>query len=151
MPESEEHRKLVSWLDFYAKENYKLQTVISDIQESVGMERPPKIGSPPHEPDLYGVDAKSHTFLVGEAKTAKDSKTARSERQIKSFLGFLESKTQGIFILALPGEAADSLRAKLTILSLELNLRNTKIYLYDTLDIWDLRFSDSRRFEWHFK
>jgi len=151
MAESAEHRKLIVWLTKYVQENYSFKKVLSDLQERPGEERPPRVGEPPFEPDLFAQDLESQSVVLGEAKTDKDATSAHSEEQFKSFINYLEGKKTGLLIIALPGYSAQATRYKLQDICMELEVSTTKIQLWDSLDIWCLTRHEERLYRWHCK
>jgi hypothetical protein len=65
-----------------------------------GRNRPPQIGG--YTPDVYASNIPATFRIIGEAKTAKDFKSDRSQRQIIAFFDHLSLYPHSSFYLAVP-------------------------------------------------
>ena len=158
MSESTLHRELVTCMANYVKENYSNFMIVTDLQEKPGDDTPPNIDG--YRPDLFATLANSPDFLrtnkadnyrgkekhyiIGEAKTPGDLKTKRSERQISSFLGYLNEQKVSSFILSVPFNSATEAKSKLNLLYKELNLSLNDCVVFDQIFAWKLKDSS-----WH--
>ncbi|MCY4152859.1 MAG: hypothetical protein OXE94_11585 [Aestuariivita sp.] len=103
MTESAQHARLVkAILSLLEKHFGSLDDIMvrDDSLRPVRAERPPKL--PQYIPDVYATDVPTTQVIVGEAKTAKDLETARSHKQIASFLEYLAHTPNSLLILAVP-------------------------------------------------
>ena len=76
--------------------------------------RPPAING--YVPDLYAEDRAPTPMVVGEAKTARDLETERSERQIGAFLEYCSVHGNALLVLAVPWHCTRSARSMLCAL-----------------------------------
>lgn len=104
-------------------------TLFDDTAEPVRREKPPRING--HVPDVYAVDAPPTVMIVGEAKTQKDLETIRSREQIGCFLDHLAVRPNGVFILAVPLEAAATARGIIGALCRERSPGPTRFVVLD--------------------
>lgn len=103
MPESERHARLVKAIIAHLEERVGTISDIAIRDDSIRPlrgERPPKL--PRFIPDVYATDVPTTKTMIGEAKTARDLETDRSQMQIASFLEHLSHTPNGLFILAVP-------------------------------------------------
>ena len=100
--ESDIHERLVHHLAMHIRERHdtdgNLALFVDD--NAVGSERPLRIES--HLPDLSAFDVPKTFMILGEAKTARDIETARSQRQIRAFMDHLALRKRSFFYLAVP-------------------------------------------------
>ncbi len=100
--ESNEHAFLVTHLtNFVAKQHGcggNLALYFDD--QMYGRERPQRIGN--YLPDLYAEDVPRTFVVIGEAKTHLDLISARSRRQLGTFLRYLALYDAAFFYLAVP-------------------------------------------------
>ena len=153
MAESTLHQELVICMANYVEENYSNTMIVTDLQEKPGDDIPPDIYG--HRPDLYATTTNSPDFLrtnkvgnyrvkekhyiIGEAKTPGDLKTKRSEKQISSFLGYLNEQKVSSFILSVPFNTATEAKSKLNLLYKELNLSLNDCVVFDQIFAWKLK------------
>lgn len=149
MAESRQHRELVTWIGSYVKKHFSFESIILDDQNFPGDLRPPPIGFPAREPDVFAKDTRQQLYFIGEAKTDEDSLTKRSTIQYRSWLGFLENKQRGIFLVAVPGFSSNEVRFKIQDLCYELRIVNTEVMLWDSLDMWALENLSETQHRWH--
>jgi len=100
--ESDEHTRLVEHLAGFVKQEhgYKGNLALFLDDQMRGRERPQRIGN--HLPDLYAEDVPRTFVVIGEAKTHLDLISARSRRQIKTFVRYLALYNAAFFYLAVP-------------------------------------------------
>ena len=100
--ESSEHAFLVAHLtDFVTKQHGcggNLALYFDD--QTYGRERPQRIGN--YLPDLYAEDVPRTFVVIGEAKTHLDLISARSRRQLGTFVRYLALYDAAFFYLAVP-------------------------------------------------
>ena len=100
--ESAQHAFLVAHLtDFVTKQHGcggNLALYFDD--QMYGRERPQRIGN--YLPDLYAEDVPRTFVVIGEAKTHPDLLSARSRRQLETFLRYLALYNASFFYLAVP-------------------------------------------------
>ena len=100
--ESNEHAFLVTHLtEFVTKQHGcggNLALYFDD--RMYGRERPQRIGS--YLPDLYAEDVPRTFVVIGEAKTHLDLISARSRRQVGTFLRYLALYDAAFLYLAVP-------------------------------------------------
>lgn len=130
MPESERHARLVKAIIAYLEERFGTiseMLVRDDSIRPLRGERPPKL--PRFIPDVYATDVPTTKTMIGEAKTAKDLETDRSQMQIASFLEHLAYTPNGLFILAVPPDRKARAKRLLTKLAgpLGVNMPETEV------------------------
>jgi hypothetical protein len=109
--ESTQHLRLVrSILAYLEREFADLAgfAIFDDTAEPSRAEKPPRING--YVPDVYVVDVPTYTTIIGEAKTRRDLERERSREQIAAFLEYLSHRPNGVFVLAVPLEAAATAR-----------------------------------------
>ena len=74
-------------------------TILVDLP-SAGRDRPTLIGG--YVPDIFAVDTPETCRIIGEAKTAPDCETPRSQLQFIAFLTHLSWFPRGLFYLSVP-------------------------------------------------
>lgn len=132
MSESNQHLRLVRLiLAFIEKEfaGVEALTLFDDTAEPIRRERPPRING--HVPDVYAVDVPPTMAIIGEAKTQRDLETDRSRKQIGCFLDHLVAQRNGVFVLAVPLEAAMTARGLVGALLRERPSASTRFVLLD--------------------
>lgn len=147
MSESTDHRRLILDGIRLIASKYPSMKITSDIQESPGDPVPFLVDG--HRPDIYATelsqDAKLN-FIIAEAKTDYDLDKPHTESQVKSFIGYLEQKEQGQFILLTTGVGARRAKSILRFVHDEESVQCTQLAIFDTLDLWRYN-SETKR--WH--
>ena len=136
MSESSEHRGLVVAMADYLVRQYPGIIVDKDVQIKPGDPLPQKIGE--HRPDIYAYYMGNDFRVVGEAKTSNDLENSHSNKQISTFVTHLESNHRGIFLLGISGEKADRAKTLLRFLSKDMELKTTRLQIFDGFDYWML-------------
>lgn len=145
MSQSETHKELIVATIREIKNRFPDRKFYVDGVENLGYEKPFSIQK--FVPDIYsGRTTPQDELIIAEAKTDFDFDTSRSTLQINAFLSYLEESGNGLFILSVSGRVADSARTHLCLACKELNIVNTKIMVFDTLDFWVL--STNGEFSW---
>lgn len=100
--ESQRHVRLVEMLIDTVGQRHanRHDVVIFADHPRFGIDRPAQIGG--FTPDLFASDVPATFRVVGEAKTAFDLETERSQRQLVAFLNHLSLYPQSTFYLAVP-------------------------------------------------
>ena len=141
MSESEEHRRLVQLM---AEKLYRGGEIC------VSADRPdfPSVPSiDGYRPDVYGYHKTTKCEYICEAKTFEDLRTARSIKQISTFINHLELGIGNVLTIGGIGQTAS--RAK-TILRFHAQNRahlNCSLQVFDGLDFWTLDRENKRI--WH--
>ena len=118
----------------------------ADLHDVPGQVSTPNIGG--FKPDVFGRCSKTNRCLVGEAKTTSHAlQSQHSERQMQSFLSFLEAESGPMLFLASPGELAGLARSMLGFLQSQSGSVNTRMFVFDSLDIWEL--TQGGGYSWH--
>lgn len=144
MSESEAHRALVRQVVARVAERYPNAVFCVDQQQSPGDEVPSLIGN--FRPDVYGEIPEMGTSVIIEAKIDKNRR--HTHDQVAAFLRYLEHRrTKGYFVFAVLGTDADRAKTMLRFLSMELNLHNTIVEIFDGNDFWQLGLDGDGR--WH--
>lgn len=137
MSETELHRGLTRSLTKALQGMFPDMPLSADLHDMPGQASTPNIGG--FKPDVFGRCLRPNQCLVGEAKTTSHALQNRhSERQMQSFLSFLEAETESMFFLASPGELAGLARSTLGFLQSQSGSVNTRMFVFDSLDIWEL-------------
>ena len=137
MSQSELHKELI--IDTVRELQYRFpnRKYYVDGVESLGYERPLPIRR--FIPDIYsGKTSAEDELIIAEAKTDYDFDSSRSTLQISAFLNYLEDSGNGLFVLSVSGRVADFAKSHLCLICNNLNIVNTEIILFDTLDFWIL-------------
>lgn len=138
MSQSEAHKRLVIGVTKALKIRHSEIAVIADIQDAPGDAVPHKIGG--FRPDVYArMSTNGDSILLAEAKTRNDIGTKHTHAQISAFLEYFERrKAAGAFVLAVSGESADFAKTVLRYAYQARPSQQTKIYVFDELDFWQL-------------
>jgi hypothetical protein len=135
MAESLQHLKLVrAILSYISREHHEVSylATLHDLPGFIGGEKPPRIGR--FTPDVYAVDAPHTVTIIGEAKTVPDLETDHSRKQIRVFIEFLKDKERGVFVLAVPWQAAPRARGIVSGLAQGVGSPSTKLVVLDGSD-----------------
>ena len=144
MSESETHRALIRQTVARVAERYPDAVLCVDLQQAPGDEVPPLIEN--FRPDAYGKIPKMRVSIIIEAKIDNDQR--HTHDQATAYLRHLERQnTKGYFIFAVLGTGADRAKTMLRFLSMELNIHNTTIEIFDGNDFW--QFSSDGGVTWH--
>ncbi|HUT04532.1 MAG TPA: hypothetical protein VM163_11660 [bacterium] len=103
MSESVVHQVLVKRMADWVAEELLGGNSASILLDSPSIKltgRPPTING--HVPDLFADDKTSRLLVIGEAKSARDLETDRSEKQIIAFLEYCSIHKDALFVLAVP-------------------------------------------------
>ena len=114
--ESATHVKLVELLIATIEQAYVRTpnfVVLAD-HHRFGSDRPPQLGG--FTPDVYGFDIARTVHVVGEAKTAVDFYTDRTDAQLAAFLEHLRWQPSGALYLAVPWGLAAAARNRIRLL-----------------------------------
>ncbi|MBF2759079.1 MAG: hypothetical protein ISN28_02230 [Ectothiorhodospiraceae bacterium AqS1] len=137
MAESDEHRLLVGIMMKNLKSLYqhKSASITADIDSYA---RPPNIGN--FRPDIFINIRQDNKIIICEAKTWPDLKSQRSEKQILSFLTYLESAPKcGCFILGGFGHFMSEYgKSMLRNLRLKHGISACSLQVFDGLDCWQM-------------
>lgn len=136
MSQSEEHKKLVSLLAENLESRFPGIQLIIDILAVPGDEVPPIIGA--YRPDLYAEITPDSPVIVGEAKTDTDLQNRHTYNQLSTFVTYLESRGNGLFVLAISGLIADQAKTFMRFVYQALGIKSTSMVLFDGLDFWQL-------------
>lgn len=133
MSESDAHRRLVRDLASRIQRLRPHYRLLADLPASPGDPLPQLIGS--FRPDVFAWDPHSPARIIGEAKTAGlDSE--HTARQVSTFLQYLEGKSSGLFVMAVPGALADHGRTILRFLRSAQGPPTVSVAVFDELDLW---------------
>lgn len=93
------HALLVQELEVLIRKNFDERTLLlfADVPGASSDSKPPQLYG--FVPDVYVARPR---YIIGEAKTMKDLDTRHSQDQIASFLRYLTTQENGLFILAVP-------------------------------------------------
>ncbi|WP_319526170.1 hypothetical protein [uncultured Desulfosarcina sp.] len=138
MGESKKHNSLVIAIEKWIEKNKgggDNTCLLTDSGLSSSKSRPKPING--HVPDIYAENlTKERWIIIGEAKTARDLESKRSEKQIKEFLKYCASYPGTLFILSVPWDTTIYARSLLKIFKKELGFPDLT-----TLVINELGFS----------
>ena len=114
MAESELHENLVAimyrWILREWFDGASGQVYVDDGDQNTGP-RPPTING--HRPDVFGQLRGSTGVIVGEAKTAVDLETQRSQSQLGAYLCYCAGRPDSRLVVAVPWTHEASARALL--------------------------------------
>jgi hypothetical protein len=101
MSESSRHMRLVSnivnWIRV-TRINEDL-CIFIDGPNEIGLNKPPNIGG--YQPDVFAKAlARGAVTIIGEAKTAADLETNRSELQLMSYLSYLKTTPEPFLVIS---------------------------------------------------
>ena len=103
--------------------------ILLDVPSRRTTGRPPAIDG--HVPDLYVDEKTSRLLVIGEAKSARDLETERSERQIGAFLEYCSLHENALFVLAVPWHKVRFARCLLRMLQRNLRTPSVSIKVLD--------------------
>lgn len=110
---------------------------MADIQRCPGDPVPALVGN--HRPDVSVHVSAGHLKSLAEAKASlRDLESERTQRQLRAFIGHLERRPQGLFVLTLPGPLASHGRTLLRMIATQECPVHTVMAVYDGLDVWRL-------------
>ena len=124
MGESAVHMSLVERMaDWVADEllSGNAAAILLDLPSSRSVSHPPLIYG--HMPDLYVDDNIARVLVIGEAKSARDLETERSERQISAFLEYCSLHENALLVLAVPWHRTRLARSLLRMLKRKLGVQ----------------------------
>lgn len=148
MSETELHRRLIRSLSKTLQAMIPGMTMTLDLQNMPGQRSTPNIHG--FRPDVFGHCTKTTQCLIGEAKTASFAlQSSHFDRQVKSFLSFLEAESGSMFFLASPGELAYLVRTTLSFLQNHSDTTKTRMFVFDSLDLWELAQDGSGSWRLH--
>ena len=137
MSETEMHRELVRSLVKTLQSMFSGMSLSVDLHDAPGQASTPNISG--FKPDVFGRCSKTKRCLIGEAKTTNYALQSRHfDQQMESFLAFLEAEKDPMLFLASPGELADLARTALSFLRSQSNSLNTRMFVFDSLDVWEM-------------
>lgn len=144
MPETGQHRRLVSAVARRISLAVPSATVLADLPDSIGAPVPPAIGG--FRPDVWARGPGGETLALAEAKV-RGIDDDHTQRQISAFLRHLDTPGKPLFVLAVPGELADSAKTLLRVLRLTEQTVRVRLGVFDELDLWRLDAAGGR--QWH--
>ena len=135
MSESEQHNSLViaiiKWIQNNKCEEENI-CLFMDSGLTPSGKRPKPING--HVPDVYAENlALKKWIIIGEAKTARDLDSKRSEIQIKAFLENCSLYEEAIFVLAVPWDTTRYARLLLKVFKKNMNLERVKTIVINEL------------------
>lgn len=136
MSQSEEHKELVLLLAEKLGFRYPGIRPITDALLVPGDEVPPVIGA--FRPDLYAEITPDNPVVIGEAKTETDLRNKHTYNQLSTFVTYLESRENGLFVLAVSGYVADQAKTYLRFICQAWNIKSTIMVIFDGFDFWQL-------------
>ena len=142
MPETRQHRRLVSAVARCVSHALPSAAVLADLPESVGAPIPPAIGG--FRPDVWARGPSGETLGLAEAKV-RGLDDDHTHRQISAFLRYLDQSEDTLFVLAVPGEIADSAKTLLRVLRLSEGTVRVRLGVFDELDLWCLDAAGGRQ------
>lgn len=143
MSQSETHKELVVDTLRELNDRFPNRKYYVDGIESLGYDKPFSIRN--FIPDIYsGRTTPQDKLIIAEAKSDFDFDTSRSILQINAFLSYLEDSGNGLFVLSVSGRVADSAKTHLCLTCKELNIVDTTIMVFDSLDFWVLSTNGER-------
>ncbi len=134
MSQSDAHRSLVQSIVEKLVQRYPGLKLNADLQQSPGDELPPFIGG--YRPDVYARQDCEGLVVIAEAKTDNDIDSPHTRAQLTSFISHLERQKLGYFILVVTGVGATRAKTLLRFMRMELQVKNTKLEVFDTCDLW---------------
>ena len=120
MSESQRHLDGIAALERFvlARSGHRTDLILyRDVPQSDAQRKPPIVGG--FRPDLFARTWKDGAIVIGEAKTTRDLKSARSIAQIAAFVNEALASKIGTFVLSVPIGAAASARVLLRTLAAE--------------------------------
>ncbi len=105
--------------------------VLLDLPSKGPSGRPPAING--HIPDLYVDEKTSSLLVVGEAKTARDLESERSEKQISAFLEYCALHTNVLVVGAVPWDRSRLAQSLLRMLKRRLGERSVETTVLEML------------------
>ena len=121
MTETIQHRDLVRYMAEWVRQRYASLysfSVLVDVPTQPGSPRVDMIGG--YRPDLLAQDSPVTMKVIGEAKTRRGLRTARTVAQARAFVGYLGlAQTQGLFVLCVPRNSTAEARSLARKLLLE--------------------------------
>ena len=143
---SQAHEDLILKAVHAIQMRYSNLNIVTDLRKKIGDEVPKLING--FRPDVYAEKKTLNELIViAEAKTDNDIENRHSHNQIEAFLHYLEEKKCGVFVLSVSGFRADYGKSFLLFKRDKLNIKHTKLAVFDSYDLWILgKFGD--RF-WH--
>lgn len=136
MSQSEEHKELVLLLAENLESSYPGIRAITDVSAVTGEIVPPVIST--YRPDLYAETTSDNPVVIGEAKTEIDLRNKHTYDQLSTFVTYLESRENGLFVLAVSGYVANQAKTYMRFVCQELNIKSTIIFIFDGFDFWQL-------------
>lgn len=134
MSQSDAHRDLVQSIVEKLTQRYPGISLKADLQQVPGDELPPLIDG--YRPDVYVRQDQKGLLVIAEAKTDNDIDNPHTRAQLTSFISYLEKRKQGCFVLVVTGVGATRAKTLLRFLRMELQVKSTKLEVFDTCDLW---------------
>ena len=134
MSQSDAHRDLVQSIVEKLAQRYPGINLKVDLQQVPGDELPPLIDG--YRPDVYVRQDQKGLLVIAEAKTDNDIDNPHTRAQLTSFISYLEKRKQGCFVLVVTGVGATRAKTLLRFLRMELQVKSTKLEVFDTCDLW---------------
>ena len=99
MSESSRHMRLVSNMVKWIRETRACDDLCIFVDDAMQTEKPPNIGG--YLPDVFAkAVARQPVTIIGEAKTAHDLETNRSELQLISYLSYLKTAPDPFLLIS---------------------------------------------------
>lgn len=134
MSQSDAHRDLVQSIVEKLAQRYPGINLDADLQQFPGDELPPLIDG--YRPDVYARQDHKGLLVIAEAKTDNDVDNPHTRAQLTSFISYLEKQKQGCFVIVVTGVGATRAKTLLRFMRMELQVKNTKLKVFDTCDLW---------------
>ena len=136
MSQSELHRSLVIRVANALEARYPRILIATDLQRRPGDPVPPLICG--YRPDVYATNTSRELVVIADAKTESDIDRAHTDDQLASFVGFLERRNRGVFVLSVSGSGADHAKTVLFFAHRRVRVRRTEFAIFDGCDFWSL-------------
>ena len=140
MSQSEQHRNLVIQIVKVLETRYPLMSFIADVQQKPGDAVPPVIDG--FRPDVYASKDSSSSIVIAEAKTDGELDNKHTNKQVTSFINYLERRRNGFFVLSVTGCGANRAKTLLRFVRQVTHVTSTTIAVFDGCDFWLLDSSD---------
>lgn len=134
MSQSDAHRDLVQSIVEKLAQRYPGINLNADLQQFPGDELPPLIDN--YRPDVYARQDNIGLLVIAEAKTDNDIDDPHTRAQLTSFISYLEKQKQGCFVFVVTGVGAARAKTLLRFMRMELQVKNTRLEVFDTCDLW---------------
>lgn len=145
MSQSEQHRNLVIQVVKVLEARCPLMSFITDVQQNPGDPVSPVVDG--FRPDVYATGESESSIVIAEAKTDGDLDNKHTNKQVISFINYLERRRNGFFVLSVTGYGANRAKTLLRFARQVTNVTSTTIAVFDGCDFWLLDSNGGRI--WH--